>query len=106
MRGIFSTLFVSLSAAVAVSASGHGAGPNGPSWRRAKHAREHVQTFPIDMNVTSAALEKRFNADRFTFYDAGLGACGKYNSNADYVRARLSDYSFRRLASLPFRSSL
>lgn len=30
-------------------------------------------------------LEKRFDGARFTFYDAGTGACGKTNTNADFV---------------------
>lgn len=38
-----------------------------------------------EQNVTSRALEKRFDGARFTFYDAGQGACGKVNSNADFV---------------------
>lgn len=32
-------------------------------------------------------LEKRFEGVRFTFYDAGLGACGKTNSNSDFIVA-------------------
>ncbi len=30
-------------------------------------------------------LEKRFEGAKFTFYDAGLGACGQVNSNSDFV---------------------
>lgn len=30
-------------------------------------------------------VEKRFDSARFTFYDAGLGACGITNSNSDFV---------------------
>jgi hypothetical protein len=30
-------------------------------------------------------LEKRFEGVRITFYDAGLGACGKTNTNSDFV---------------------
>jgi hypothetical protein len=30
-------------------------------------------------------LEKRFNNGRFSFYDAGLGACGKTNTGSDFV---------------------
>lgn len=38
------------------------------------------------LNVTSRSLERRFDGARFTFYDAGLGACGKTNSGSDFVR--------------------
>lgn len=32
-------------------------------------------------------LEKRFEGAKFTLYDAGLGACGKTNSNSDFIVA-------------------
>ncbi|KAH6919047.1 B2-aldehyde-forming enzyme [Coprinopsis sp. MPI-PUGE-AT-0042] len=32
-------------------------------------------------------LEKRFSNARMTFYDAGLGACGHVNTNADFIVA-------------------
>ncbi|KIJ98933.1 hypothetical protein K443DRAFT_103189 [Laccaria amethystina LaAM-08-1] len=32
-------------------------------------------------------LEKRFNNGRFSFYDAGLGACGKTNTGSDFIVA-------------------
>ncbi|KAF5324639.1 hypothetical protein D9611_004230 [Ephemerocybe angulata] len=32
-------------------------------------------------------LVKRFDDARFSFYDAGLGACGKVNSNSDFIVA-------------------
>lgn len=31
-------------------------------------------------------LSKRYDNSRFSFYDAGLGACGKVNSGSDFVR--------------------
>ncbi|KAG2020848.1 hypothetical protein CC2G_006146 [Coprinopsis cinerea AmutBmut pab1-1] len=35
----------------------------------------------------SRQLEKRFSNARFTFYDAGLGACGRVNTNSDFIVA-------------------
>lgn len=36
-------------------------------------------------DIPSGPLEKRFSNARFTFYDAGLGACGRVNKNSDFV---------------------
>lgn len=44
-----------------------------------------VERAPAEQNVTTRSLEKRFNGARFTFYAAGLGACGKTNSASDFV---------------------
>lgn len=33
------------------------------------------------------SLQKRFDNARFSFYDAGLGACGGYNSGSDFIVA-------------------
>lgn len=53
--------------------------------------RKHVQTFNLTqpINVTERALEKRgaFNNARFSFYDVGLGACGKVNVASDFIVA-------------------
>ena len=48
----------------------------------------------------NASLRKRFDNCRFTFFDAGLGACGKVNEGSDFVSIslyeclswRLNDY--------------
>lgn len=37
--------------------------------------------------LDSRDLEKRFEGASFTFYDAGLGACGQTNSNSDFIVA-------------------
>lgn len=76
MRSLF---FVSL-ALLANLVAAHGLMLNRRHPVRAPLARDS-----IEQNVTSRALEKRFDGARFTFYDAGLGACGKVNSNADFV---------------------
>ncbi|KAF8162927.1 hypothetical protein B0H34DRAFT_693468 [Crassisporium funariophilum] len=84
MHIIASTLLVSLALLVeGVTAMGgrHGS----PSWKRTPH-RGHGVDEPA-VNVTSRELEKRFDGARFTFYDAGLGACGKVNSNSEFVVA-------------------
>ncbi|KAH8117489.1 RlpA-like double-psi beta-barrel-protein domain-containing protein-containing protein [Phellopilus nigrolimitatus] len=38
-------------------------------------------------NATEHTLSKRFSNARFTFYDVGLGACGKTNSPSDFIVA-------------------
>src|SRR5260370_17991848 len=43
--------------------------------------------------VGARDLEKRFEGVRFTFYDAGQGACGKTNVNADFVSS-LTHFSY------------
>lgn len=50
-------------------------------------ARAHSVRDSVEQNITSRALEKRFDGARFTFYDAGLGACGRVNSGSDFVVA-------------------
>jgi hypothetical protein len=46
-----------------------------------------------DENGNSAPhrLVKRFDDARFSFYDAGLGACGEVNTNSDFVSVILFD---------------
>jgi len=56
-----------------------------PVWNKRHPVRAPLAGDSIEQNVTSRALEKRFDGARFTFYDAGLGACGKVNSNRDFV---------------------
>jgi hypothetical protein len=48
----------------------------------------------IDVSRMPRGLEKRFDNTQFTFYQTGLGACGKRNSNSDFVsEAGFSLYS-------------
>lgn len=56
-------------------------------WNRRHPVRAPLAGDSIEQNVTSRALVKRFDGARFTFYDAGLGACGKVNSNRDFIVA-------------------
>lgn len=35
------------------------------------------------------SLSKRFDNARFSYYEAGKGACGATNSDSDFVRARV-----------------
>jgi hypothetical protein len=37
--------------------------------------------------LNNATIAKRFSNARFTWYDAGLGACGRTNKGTDFVRA-------------------
>ena len=54
--------------------------------------KRHAGRYSSQMGVSqvSRELEKRFDNARFTLYDAGMGACGKYNSNSDFVSAPFS----------------
>jgi len=62
-----------------------------------RHARARVVAeldSPIGRSTTNDVaflaardLEKRFDGATFTFYDAGLGACGKTNTDADFIVA-------------------
>ena len=61
-------------------------GAHGRVLSRKPPARVPLVRDSVEQNVTSRALEKRFDGARFTFYDAGLGACGKVNSGSDFVR--------------------
>lgn len=48
-------------------------------------------TPPTGNNISArraSSLEKRFDNAKFSFYDAGRGACGKINSNADFVSVK------------------
>lgn len=56
---------------------------------RSRRAARH-NTASLNQNLTERALERRFDDARFTFYDAGLGACGKTNSGSDFVSAFIS----------------
>jgi hypothetical protein len=38
-------------------------------------------------NRPRGELSKRFSSTRWTFYDVGLGACGKYNKASDFIVA-------------------
>jgi len=59
--------------------------------KRHGHAREILGSL-VNRNASeevvglaTRGLEKRFEGMRFTFYDAGLGACGRSNTNSDFV---------------------
>lgn len=42
----------------------------------------------LDAKAQKQGLNKRVDGARFTFYDAGLGSCGTYNSNSDFVSSQ------------------
>jgi len=47
-------------------------------------SRRHSDVVAAQQNT---ALEKRFGGARFTYYAAGLGACGKVNAASDFIVA-------------------
>lgn len=51
--------------------------------------RRHAGTSFLQ-NRETHVLEKRFDNARMTFYEAGLGACGKTNNDGDYVSQRFN----------------
>ncbi|KAH8833550.1 RlpA-like double-psi beta-barrel-protein domain-containing protein-containing protein [Flagelloscypha sp. PMI_526] len=53
------------------------------------HHSNHVRHHDIAqrMENSTSTLNKRFSGSRWTFYDAGLGACGKTNSRDDFIVA-------------------
>jgi len=53
-------------------------------------ARESDRPLTNEVAVLGARdLEKRFEGARFTYYEAGLGACGRSNVNSDFVSGHL-----------------
>ena len=56
----------------------------------AQQGLNNDSTTDADAVLDSRDLERRFEGSRFTFYDAGLGACGRTNSNSDFVSIFLS----------------
>jgi hypothetical protein len=69
---LLKAVLVSLSLSNAVVASSHDA-----------PRRRHAGTNFLQQNHT---LSKRYDNARFSYYEAGKGACGATNSDSDYVR--------------------
>lgn len=72
-----------------VFAAVHG---NQPTWRKQhRNARSPVVVSGSSQNITAhserSQSERRDGDSKFSFYDAGLGACGKVNSASDYIVA-------------------
>lgn len=59
--------------------------------RRHGHARDILGSLANrnaseeGVGIATRDLKKRFEGMRFTFYDAGMGSCGRYNTNSDFV---------------------
>lgn len=84
MRFISSTIVMSLALLAGLATASSEAHLS--SLRRKRHVNpQPVNRSSVEQNVTARALEKRFSDARFTFYAAGLGACGKTNSGSDFV---------------------
>jgi hypothetical protein len=50
-------------------------------------SRRHNSNIDVGVAQRNTALEKRFDGARFTYYAAGLGACGKVNIASDFIVA-------------------
>ena len=48
-------------------------------------SRRHNSNFDVRAAQQNTALQKRFDGAQFTYYAAGLGACGKVNTASDFV---------------------
>ena len=53
--------------------------------------RRHNSNIDVGAAKQNTALEKRFDGAHFTYYAAGLGACGKVNTASDFVSSSLYD---------------
>lgn len=73
------------------------------SYLRGRGRRHRLLAAKLKANLTTPSvtlssgsgvhLQER-GGSRFTFYQTGLGACGKYNDNVDFVRELLSALTF------------
>jgi len=57
---------------------------HGSPWSRRRHDISNVDVVAAQRDTT---LEKRFDGATFTYYAAGLGACGIVNSPSDFIVA-------------------
>lgn len=80
--GITSALVVSLSLFDAVSASAHVIDVSLKKRHFGRASNDAERSLALRGET---ALSKRFDSAKFSFYDAGLGACGKVNSGNDFV---------------------
>ncbi|KAL5511508.1 hypothetical protein ACEPAH_4725 [Sanghuangporus vaninii] len=89
-----------LSASALISAVLLGAVSASAASHKARHSKRHhdlaarepkpepiEERAAIAANATDFGLGKRGNDARFTFYDVGLGACGQYSSESDFIVA-------------------
>jgi len=95
----FLTTFVSFAFLGSVIARAH----NSDASHRKRHGTGESLSTPILAWNGSTALEKRYDGVRFSFYDAGLGACGKRNGGSDFIVAMnhfqfdSGDYCFKTI---------
>jgi len=75
MRSSFFTLTALAALAAPIASALHIGNSN--------HHRDIAHRAPGEMHV----YDKRFSNTRFTYYDVGLGACGKYNVASDFIVA-------------------
>jgi len=60
---------------------------NSTTGRKKRHTSRRDGPALALRSENTDSLTKRFEGGRFSFYDAGLGACGTYNSNSDFIVA-------------------
>jgi hypothetical protein len=70
----------------------------GDNIHRSPWFRRHNSNIDVGAAQQNTALEKRFDGAQFTYYAAGLGACGKVNTASDFVSPSLYDF-FCKLAT-------
>jgi hypothetical protein len=80
----------------------HGHAPNAAS------VQERAADVAAEAPANATALVKRaqFSNTRFTFFGAGIGACGQTFSDSDFVSASVQFFGWRLIISLSLRSSL
>jgi len=59
----------------------------GDNIHRSPWFRRHNSNIDVGAAQQNTALEKRFDGAQFTYYAAGLGACGKVNTASDFIVA-------------------
>ncbi|KAJ3553350.1 hypothetical protein NP233_g12665 [Leucocoprinus birnbaumii] len=65
----------------------HSEGGDAPKYGHDGHHEPQGQYDVQKITGREFELEKRFDNGRFSFYDAGLGACGIVNSGSDFIVA-------------------
>ena len=67
--------------------------------------RRHNSNIDVGVAQHNTALKKRFDGAQFTYYAAGLGACGKVNTGSDFVSSFVYE-CFLRVGNSMIRRSL
>lgn len=73
--------------------------PHTPLLKR-KHLGRAADMNPVALNGLASRLGKRAPDKRFSFYAAGLGACGHVNTDADFVSRETAQFPLPLLTVL------